>query len=325
MRLTNFRGLASNGIPVLGALPIPSTQGNVFHVKPYSGSDGNTGVSPSQALKTLAGALAKCTAGQNDIVLFYAESNTAANTTDYQSATLDWNKDLVHLIGVSSGNGIASRARVAFTSTYDTASNLFTLSANGCIISNIHFFAGVAGTNPVGCFKVTGQRNTISNCHIAGIGNNANDIAGAYSVRLSGAAENMFTDCVIGLDTIARGSAVNADILLDTQATRNIFKNCLMLGYAEHASNWSFLTIGAAALDRFIIFDNCVFHNATKSGATGLTQAFQVNAAASGSVILKGCSVIGATDWVQADTGLVFTDTPAPSASAGGLQVAATR
>ena len=112
------------GIPIMPQIPgLPFIQGNVFHVKPSSGNNGNTGDHPDAAFKTLSYALGKATADQNDVILLYAESNTAGSTTDYQSTTLDWNKDMVHLIGVNAGQKLSQRSRVALISTYDTASN----------------------------------------------------------------------------------------------------------------------------------------------------------------------------------------------------------
>jgi len=68
---------------------------------PYSGLDYNSGKSPTQAVKTLKQALALATAGKNDTVHFIGGGNASAYCTDYQSALLDWNKDLVHLVGES--------------------------------------------------------------------------------------------------------------------------------------------------------------------------------------------------------------------------------
>lgn len=326
MGLTNFpNGLSSFGTPVL-PLNGFATQGNVYYVKPSTGSDGNTGKSPAKAFKTLAKALSSATANQNDIVFLIGESNTAANTTDYQSATLTWNKDLVHLIGVCSPTTISNRARVALLSTYDTASNLFTLSANGCIISNISFFAGVAGTNPTGCFKLTGQRNYIQGCHIAGIGHANNDIAGAYSLNISAGAENLIENCTIGVDTITRGAAANAEIKVDTAATRNEFRNCKILGLTNHATNWKFLDASASGcIDRYLSFSDCIFLNATGSTGTALTQAFDVHASMGGNIILDRTSVVGATDIADADTGLVYSTMGAAAVSTGSLAVAVTR
>src|SRR5690242_5016946 len=109
------------------------TQGNIYVVNPRYGSDNAPGTFQSP-LQTLAAALDRATAGQNDIIYLCAASNTASLTTSYQTATLNWNKDLVHLIGVNDSPQIGQRSRVAFQAAYNTASNLFTLSANGCLI-----------------------------------------------------------------------------------------------------------------------------------------------------------------------------------------------
>lgn len=313
---------------VLGGLILPSTQGNVFHVKPYSGSNDNDGKSPETAVKTLAKALSLATANQNDIVLLYAESNTAANTTDYQSATLNWNKDAVHLIGVNNGVGISSRSRVAFTSTYNTASNLFTLSANNCLIANVEFFAGVAGTNPTGCFVLSGDRNRIVKSHIAGLGHANNDIAGAFSLKISG-DENLIEDCEIGVNTVTLGAAVNAQIYTDSSATRIHFRNCRVRTYTNRATNHIFLRMSAGTMDREVIFEDVLFLNPTYSGSTTMTQAAVIAAGGSpaGGVLLVGkTSVVGATDWNSTDAGNVFgMGTGAITAGSHGLAVAVTR
>ena len=245
----------------LNAMMVPPvTQGKAIYVKPYSGSDNNSGKRPDRAVKTLAKALSLATADQNDVVYLFSESNTAAYTTDYQSSTLDWNKDGVHLIGVNSGSPFSQRSRVAFISTYTTASNLFTLSADNCLIANVSFFAGVADTHPTGCVKVTGVRNVFRNCHIAGIGNDSMDIAGAYSLFLDGVEEALFDNCRIGLNTVDAGSAANSEVLIDT-ATKNVmFNNCVIYRRIEHATNHPLVKLAdATAIDEFIVFNDCKF------------------------------------------------------------------
>jgi hypothetical protein len=284
-----------NDHPVMPGLPpfLAFTQGKVFHVKPYSGDDTKTGRTPGGAWKTLAKALSEATANQNDVVLLYAESNTAANTTDYQAATLDWNKDGVHLIGINAGVNVSPRSRVAFTSAYNTASNLFTLSADGCYIANIEFYAGVAGTNPTGCMNVTGERNRIENCHIAGIGHDNNDIANAYSLRVAG-SENLFKSCTIGLDTISH----------------------------------QFLKRASSASDRFTVFRNCMFINAIQSTGVSMLEALDVTAGGSpaGLIALKDCMLIGAAEWEASAgvSGVCYINSGAADAANGGVGLAIT-
>lgn len=321
------RAVRIDGYPVMPGLPshLAFTQGKVFHVKPYSGDDTKSGRSPGGAWKTLAKALSEATANQNDVVLLYAESNTAANTTDYQSATLNWNKDGVHLVGVNAGVNVSPRSRVAFASTYDTASNLFTLSANGCYIANIEFFAGVAGTNPTGCFNLTGSRNRIENCHIAGIGHDNNDIANAYSLRVAG-SENELVRCTIGLDTISRGTADNAEIVLAGGA-RNKFVDCDVITFAS-ANTHQFVKRASGGSDRYTTFKNCAFINAVQSTGTSMLEALDVTAGGSpgGLILLQGCALVGAAEWEanSGASGVVYVSSPAASAGDGGVAVAVT-
>jgi hypothetical protein len=270
-------------------------------------------LSPSSAVKTLVKALALATANANDVVFLIQESNTAASTTDYQSSTLDWNKDGVHLVGINPNPILGQRSRVALISTYVTASNLITWSANNCLVSGIEFFAGVASANPTGCMKLTGDRNHFVNCQISGIGNDLMDTAGAYSLWFYGAHENLFENCYIGLDTVGRGSAANAEILITSSGgtgnARNIFRKCIISGWCQSAGNYLFVSANeAGALDRFLLFDDCVLHNpgAAVAGGAQMTQAMQIHASANGHVILHNTTIVGADNVNASDTGLVL-------------------
>lgn len=255
MGYTNF----PNGITSMG-VPLPNiTQGNVWFVKPISGSDAYDGKTPNTAFATLSFALSMATANQNDIIYLFAESNTASATTDYQSATLTWNKDLVHLIGINASPMISQRSRIAQLSTVKTVENLFVLSANDCRIENIEVYQGVAtstATAPV-AFTVSGQRNHLVNCQFSGNGDTggSTDTAGARSLVVSG-SENLFENCYIGLDTVIRTTQV-AEVALSGSPTRNIFKDCFISTYT---STTAFLPVTVAAtMDRFTIFKNCAF------------------------------------------------------------------
>lgn len=299
------------GVPVGG----PMTQGNVYHVKPYDGDDTyNDGLSPERAFKTLAKALSTATANQNDIVYLYAQSNTAANTTDYQSATLDWNKDGVHLIGVGSGAMIGQRSRVAFISTYTTASNLFTLSADNCYIANIEFFAGVASANPLGAMLVTGTRNVVENCQISGVGHASMDIAAGYSLKIiNPAAENLFRHCYIGLDTIIRATCKHEVWLLGSagnEIPRTIFEDCFIESYT---SATDFKLVDANYIDRFLLFKNCTF-NAVKNitSAASPTGAIK-NTTPNGSIILQNSYVFGCDNVTTANDDKTWVAGAAPA------------
>ncbi len=80
MALTNYpNGLSSFGIPVLGGANVPFN-GTYFFVDAVRGSDGNRGLSPDNALRTVYKAHSLMTDGNND-VCFVIGRMTSASTT----------------------------------------------------------------------------------------------------------------------------------------------------------------------------------------------------------------------------------------------------
>lgn len=322
MGTTSFDVVKANAF--IGSQFGPS-QGKQWFVNPNGGADGNHGKSPARAFASLKQALSKATADRNDVVWFLGGGNSASECTSRvltaDAAALDWNKDLVHLIGVNSGPAVSQRSRVAFDSDFVTATNLFTLSANGCLVANVQFFAGVADANPTGCMQVTGDRNRLANCHIAGIGNNANDIAGAYSLKLTG-SENVFEGCTVGLDTVARGTAANSGLLLDTAAARNEFRDCRFIAWVEHATNHVHVRAAdATAIDRWLLFKRCEFIYESVNYSVGATGVMKLTAALTqGYIVVHDCMAFSdkpatTVKWDVDDRNqIAITGSPTPAA-----------
>jgi hypothetical protein len=306
MGLTAFpNGISSFGVPVMPGGSI--SQGDTWFVKPSSGSDSNDGKTPAAAFKTLTKALASATANQNDTVYMFAESNTAGSTTDYQSVALDWNKDAVHLIGVNSAPFIGQRSRIAQTSTVKTIEDLFTVSADNCLISNIEIFQGVASSTATAprAMVVSGQRNRILNCQISGMGDTSLDATGARSLTVSG-SENLFQHCYIGLDTVIRATNVIEVGITGTAgalAARNVFEDCMFNTYTSSTTG---KLVAASYVDRFLLFKNCIFcavQGITSSAVpTGAISTANLN----GQVWILGGGVFGPADVTTADNSAVL-------------------
>lgn len=289
-------------INTLAASIFPS-QGNIFFVAPFTGNDNNSGTVASP-LKTLVRALALATAGQNDIVYLLAQSNTAAQTTDYQLANLNWNKDAVHLIGVNAGSFIGQRSRISNLSTATTFANLFTVSANGCRFANLEFFQGQGATNPSAastCVTVSGDRNVFQNCQISGIGHADLDDAGSNSMTVTG-SENLWDGCYIGLDTVIRATSVT-EVILSGTPTRNVFRKCQFETYTS-GSTFKMVTVPTGA-DRFVKFEDCDFvavQNISSAVApTGVIGITTMN----GQVIMRNPYVYGFAQIVTTDNAYV--------------------
>jgi hypothetical protein len=292
--------IQQRGIPIMPTIPgLPFTQGNVYHVKPGSGNDGNYGDHPESAFKTLSYAHGKMTANQNDVCLLYTEHNTGASTTDYQSTALTWSKNSCHLIGVNGGSIIGSRARIAQTSTVLTIEDLVTLSANNCLFSNLEIFHGVATSSASSprAFVVSGQRNVIKNSQISGNGDAAQsmDTAGACSLAVTG-GENLFESNYIGLDTALRTTAVS-EVTIGTSATRTIFDKCIINSYvASAATTFKALTIAAGSYHTATWLKECMLCSETnRTGATA-AQTGAILHSAAGNVFMLGGGVFGYLD-----------------------------
>lgn len=293
--------------------------GKVWFVKPGSGSDSNSGKRPNQAVATLSKVHTLMSADKNDVAIMISEDNSASGTTDYQSATLTWSKDGTHLVGVNSGSMFGQRSRIAQLSTATDLDPLVTWSASNSSIRNVHIFQGVDDNGSVTALSVTGERNSFINCHIAGIGNDTQDVAAARTMKITGGAENWFHRCVIGLDTISRGTAT-AEIEFASQATRNIFEDCIFPTFAG-AAGFVFIDFDAAStLDRFQLFRRCSFINAISSTATAMTEAVDSHASAGGMIVFEDCNLVGVTSGQHdaGSVGNVFVNSPAPAANGDG-------
>ncbi len=313
--------LKIDGVPVTANIGIP-IQGKYIFVKPHSGLDIYDGLSPQKAVKTLARAKVLATADQNDVVVMFSESNTGTITSDLQLTNLDWNKDLVHLIGVGAGSFLGQRSRVGWSTSTSTAiaTPLFTLSANSCLISNVEFISELAGgTSQPGCMNVTGMRNKVFNCQISGMANADQVIAGAYSLYLNAAAENLFERCYIGLDTIPRATDTTSEIRLANAATRNMFLDCTIATQIGHNTYSPYVYFnGADAIDRWLHFKRCSFINFSVNYAYTQSVAFLHSATPTKGVTWVEYSSAMATNWSAAGVKTYISNPLINTAYTGG-------
>lgn len=286
--------IKERGTRIMPQIPgLPFTQGNVWHVKPSSGLDGNYGDHPDSAFKTLAQAQSAATANQNDVVLFYCESNTAASTTDYQLTNLAWAKDNVHLIGVGDSAFIGQRARIAQSALALTLSDMFTLSANNCRIQGIEFYQGIAPaapatTNTCRAMVVSGMRNKIVNCQISGVGDLSMDLASSCSLSVTG-DENHFVGDYIGLDTVLRTTSAT-DISING-GTRNLFDDCVIQTYTANTS-YKAVTLAAGSYHTATWFRNTIMCAETNRTSVAVPTGGILHSAA-GTVYMLGGGVFG--------------------------------
>lgn len=289
------------GVPVLSGIPF-SQNSQAWFVDPANGNNNNDGQTVDTAFADIAQAHSSATANQHDVVFYIAGSSSIS-----LSSALTWSKSYTHLIGLCAPTNVAQRARIFQTSTLTGASPLLTISATGCIFANFYIFQGVNDATSLINVSVTGGRNYFYNVHFAGGGHATQAIDGGASLKLDGAAECLFKDCTIGIDTIAAATGM-ANVIVDSAATRNIFDGCLFLLYAGNAGAKHVEIADNAGMDRYLIFKNCLFVN--DAVANTLTEAFTIPGSlhsATNFIILDHSYCLGSDDLDSNDRGVLYS------------------
>lgn len=304
MATTTFSGpvVSPGGFigPAFGGM-MPFT-GTYFYVNPATGLDGNTGLSPAQALATITAAFAKCTSGKNDVVFLIG--NGQSSGTARITETLAWNKDATHLVGICSPVNISQRARISHAASAPTTAftPMVRVTGDGCMFANIQIFEGFAESAAVVTWEDQGERNYYSNVHFAGMGNAtfSADETGSSCVLLTGGGEHLFENCTFGVDTTPR-TVANANVRLRSETARNTFVNCLFPIYATNAGVLAVDANATSSLNRWALFQGCTLINAQNvSGETTMTVAAVGNAAQNGVVLFNNCVRNNITDYAAA-------------------------
>jgi hypothetical protein len=298
------------GMPLFGiAGSLPPFTGNYFWVDGTNGSDGNTG-GPQDPFKTLTQALSACLAGNNDVVFF---TNTFTPT-----ATLVWNKNNTHLIGLDI-NGPYPTPTISVASTAATAgafSPLVSVTATGCIFQNFSVISGIAQAATQVAWAEAGGSNSYFNVNLNQVGNaTAAAQAGNRALTLA-SVNNYFESCVIGGDSVIRATGTNISMELLGGGGSSYFKNCTFPAYTSVAAN-TFVASTATTLSGYFVFDGCLFINDVNN-TSGTTMTVAMTAATTTKSVLlltSSTTVVGCTTAVAAG-GAVW--------GAGGTAVAAT-
>jgi len=253
-----------------------------YLVDTENGSDSNPGTNWSAPLLTLEAAEDLCVADRHDTVLFLARA-----TAENPAASIAWDKDYTHLIGVGSElPGQGQRCRVVMAAATAVTPTI-TFSGDGCIVKNMQFNQEKASGAASGVAIVTGERNYFENVFFMCP---TSLTAASYSLKVGG-GENCFKDCTIGQHTLARTGATYGLWLYvgNDDCHRNKFIHCEFLSWSSaitHALVYVDVDIDVEVYTAQ--FDNCLFDNIV-SGAGTLSVAIDDNCAeADHQILLRG-------------------------------------
>lgn len=263
---------------VLGAPDLLDDEGwgNVrYYLDPTNGSDGNSGLSRTDAFATLPTAYAAIPENLNNVLVYIAGTSSIT-----LSAAFTWAKSYTHFVGECAPSRVAQRARIFQLSTLTGASPLFTWSATSSIMKDIYVFQGVDDATSLINVLVSGERSYFQNCHFAGGGHATQAINGGASLQVTG-SENRFVECTVGVDTIPAATGM-VGILFDGQASRNTFEGCDVTMYAGHIGAAFVKVADGTGIDRYTTFrKGCLFINSNSDNflmASGfLIPAFAAN------------------------------------------------
>jgi hypothetical protein len=337
-RTTNIwatlRGMAQGG-GTFASSPFKS-----IFLDPVNGNDANDGLSLTNAKKTLAGAYAIATSGNNDTI-YLVGTGASAGTARVDEA-FTWAKNATHLVGVTPPNRLGLRARIAPTATTTAFANFFTITGSGCFFQNVQwwhgFNTGVASSIAVtlggGTTATAANYNRFENCHFAGMGDAASaQDTGSRALLFYTGGENEFVNCTFGIDTIAR-TVLNALVEFKPIAggaahnPRNKFLNCDFLAWTTTAQTQLDVLVSAAGgVDRWALFDRCRFMNSLFSSGYLIQTAIASAPASTGGLLLfKDCTSFGRTGFGKDATtrGFIKIDGAAATANTSGLAIAPT-
>ena len=300
---------------IAGMIGLPYV-GDIFYVDPTAGSDtANSGTSQDDALATVAAAYAKCTSGNQDVVIIAPTGGTGRTT---ETAAIVWAKRFTHLIGSAAPTCYDPRAGVDFSSA--VVSPCFTVSENGCIFKNLTF----GTTSDINVLvSVTGSYNYFGNVHFAGPAN-----ATAYadtarrSLVLTGASENLFEDCIIGVETVA-STAAGANMEQTGTCRRNTYRHCTFPVYDTAGDSYFIKADTGNCTEMSTVWEDCIFTNPLLIGSTTvMAVAMKTGLATGGIYYLINPKFYGVTAVASVLTH-VMTFQAAPDTAGPGFMVVA--
>jgi hypothetical protein len=298
--------------------------GTEYFLDPADGDDGNSGLSPEEAVKTFPVAYNLLADGEND-VLYYIAGATSLTLT----AQIAWAKSYTHFIGVCAPTQTGQRARI-FSPTTGTISPVMNVTGSGCVFSNFYIVQQSVNASALIGISVAGSRNYFENVHSTGPNNSTNAVDGGCALNMaSGASENTFRNCTIGCDTVDAATGVVCVMWPSTGGiARNRFIECDFVLQAGSASAAFMEFPAAVGVDRYQIFRDCLFIN---NAITQLTSAFVINAdfgtttTGNKKLILKDSWGVGFPIWDSGKTHYTITTSGAvTSADLGGVLALAT-
>ena len=275
----------------------------------------------------LADAYAATTSGNNDVIVL------DSGTSQKVASMLTVSKNKVHFIGFDGGGRkIGARSLISNTgagAATDVA--MVQITGTGCTFRNIKFSNNWTVAQNLSAVLDYGTHTYFENCDIENLGSAHLTNAAAASLIVS-SDEAIYKNCTIGQDTLLVTSTAGQACLVtkgtSAQAmTRNLFTNCLFQTYTSDTSHVFVRVLVATSVDRYSVFDDCVFANSGSAVGSGVTLAAGVASvvAMQGYLLFRNPAFLNTTKVAVSTTNAgVFVIGPVGGANTSGIAVLAT-
>lgn len=279
LTVDHILGAAAPDTGVLG-------KGDKWVLDPKYGSNGNSGKSVDNALKTLAAAEAAMAADQND-TLDWLGGDTALTLT----AQLVWDKDYTHIRGKCSPTRMDHACVVGHSSA--PIDGVVQFTGNGCTFANFTLDHTGANTIIINA-EITGNDLSYYNVHFKN-GNSAalKAVGTTKFVRLNGAENLLFDTCTFGNLAIERTDGA-AEVWIGPGTCKVLeFKNCLwIIGLATETDHAMIENEADADINDLLFLDRCTFMCLNATQATAITNT----AAITGRIVLRDPMLVNISD-----------------------------
>ena len=310
----------SGNLTVLGMPIAGSVFGNIYFVDYRNGLDTNNGDTRDTAFKTLSAAVAAATSNNNDVIFVDGDSTV----TETEMITLDKNR--VHIVGCNGPAGhMGNGAKVSLGVT-TAATDIGTFKNTGVrnTFSNIKFMNSNEVAEGIYCFVEGGEFSRFFNCEF--YKSTDLDVTGAAEFVNNGDTA-MFYNCTFGSTVnIIASSKIRANMLLTPvlsgkKCRDGYVENCLFLSKAGGSQHVAVYGAAATAVERMLVFKNCIFLNNPLSAGTPAHAVGFGAAQTEGAVLLKDCTSVDHTVMAQAAVG-IYVDGAVPGFATSGVSVA---
>jgi len=291
-----------------------------IYLDPVNGSDGNTGLSMTNAIKTLPRGYGLLKANKNEALIWLPGSSYVDLTSAFT-----WSKAFTHLVGLQAPDfGYGGRCRMRDTAAISDP--LFTLAAIGCKIYNIHFQrdynsnVGVVNVQ-VGSSATNGSYSYFEGCQLDSPIYSALGAAAYRNLYLyDGARSNTFRKCTIGawnqLATSTSGYQLYAPGTAGYGYAGTHFDECTFMWYGNSASITPLRVNHVGDTNCYMLFDKCKF-----LGLGTAVDGLFYGDPTSGSVILVDPKAMGVTEYINGSASHIFVINAYTGNLAAGLAV----